>query len=69
MLGALRKAPPGLVTRPVVLNGQMGFVSFLEGQPFVALTLDVADDRIRGVYLVANPDKLQGLMPVIDEAH
>jgi RNA polymerase sigma-70 factor, ECF subfamily len=68
VLGALAKAPPNLVTRPVMLNGQTGFVSLLDGQPFLALTLDVADDRIRGLYLVANPDKLRGLTRAIQDA-
>jgi RNA polymerase sigma-70 factor, ECF subfamily len=68
VLGALAKAPPNLVSRPVMLNGQMGFVSLLDGQPFVALTLDLADDRIRGLYLVANPDKLRGLTRTIQDA-
>ncbi len=64
LIGIVRKAPAGLDTRFARVNGQPGFVSYLEGRPFVVLLLDVADERIHGVRVVVNPDKLRHLMGV-----
>jgi RNA polymerase sigma-70 factor (ECF subfamily) len=61
LLGVLRKAPEGLDTRFARVNGQPGVVSYLAGQPFAVLLIDVADERIQGLRLVVNPDKLQHL--------
>jgi RNA polymerase sigma-70 factor, ECF subfamily len=61
LLGILRKAPAGLVTQLTRLNDQPAVASYLDGQPFAALVLDVADDRIQGLRLVVNPDKLRPL--------
>lgn len=62
LVGIVRKAPSGLDTRFTRVNGQPGFVSYLDGRPFAVLLLDVADERIQGVRLVVNPDKLQHLV-------
>jgi RNA polymerase sigma-70 factor, ECF subfamily len=57
--GILRKAPPGLQARPVEVNGRLGLLSLVDGQPQSVLTLEVADGRIQAVYIVVNPDKLR----------
>jgi RNA polymerase sigma-70 factor, ECF subfamily len=62
LIGVMRKAPAGLDTRFTHVNGQPGFVSYLAGQPFAVLLLDVADGRIHDVRLVVNPDKLRHLV-------
>jgi RNA polymerase sigma-70 factor (ECF subfamily) len=61
LISIARKAPAGLDTRFTRVNGQPGFVSYLEGRPFAVLLLDVVDERIRAVRLVVNPDKLRHL--------
>ena len=58
--------PGQLVTASIVkriaqINGQPGIVTYLQGRPFGVLTLDVVDGRIRNIYIVRNPDKLQRL--------
>jgi RNA polymerase sigma-70 factor (ECF subfamily) len=58
--------PGQLVTASIVkriaqINGQPGIVTYLQGRPFGVLTLDVEDGRIRNIYIVRNPDKLQRL--------
>jgi RNA polymerase sigma-70 factor, ECF subfamily len=59
MLGALRKlVPANRVNRFAQINGQLGIVSYLDEKPFSVLTLDVFKGRIRGIYVVNNPDKL-----------
>ncbi len=62
LIGAVRKAPPRLDTRFTHVNGQPGLVSYLDGRPFAVLLLDIAEERIQGVRVVANPDKLRHLM-------
>jgi RNA polymerase sigma-70 factor (ECF subfamily) len=49
------------VTRLASINGELGAVSYHDGRPFSVLTLEVADGRIRGVYIVSNPQKLAHL--------
>jgi RNA polymerase sigma-70 factor, ECF subfamily len=45
---------------PAVVNGEPGFVFTVDGKPASILTLDIDDDeRIRAIYYVANPDKLE----------
>lgn len=61
MAGIALKAPADLVTRRVTLNGLPGAVVDTAGRPDVAIALDVADGRIRAVFMVRNPDKLGGV--------
>jgi RNA polymerase sigma-70 factor, ECF subfamily len=46
LLGLLRKAPPGLISRVAIVNGQPGLVNYLNGAPFAVLALDMAQSRI-----------------------
>ena len=68
LISIARKAPAGLDTRFTRVNGQPGFVSYLEGRPFAVLLLDVVDERIRDVRLVLNPDKLRHLAGAVARA-
>jgi len=61
LLGILRKAPAGVSYRSARINGQPGFIGYLDNQPYGVLTLDIRDNLIQGIYIVVNPDKLQGL--------
>ena len=65
LLGGLSKlVPRNLISLRMQINGEPGVVSYLEGRPFAVVTLEVADDRIRGVYIVTNPEKLAHLAPL-----
>lgn len=65
IVGALRKlVPPTLVTHFVTVNGQPGFINYVDGLPQSVLTLDILDGKIQGIYIVTNPDKLESL-PVL----
>jgi RNA polymerase sigma-70 factor, ECF subfamily len=44
--------------RPAIVNGRTGFVTLVEGRPYNVFALDTEPGRIRGVYVVVNPDKL-----------
>lgn len=59
LLGVMRKEMH-LHFEPALINGQPGIVALsADGQRRLALVLDLADGRIRGIYNVRNPDKLQ----------
>lgn len=53
--------PSNIVARMAQINGEPGIVTYLNGRPFSVLTLDARDGRIRGIYIVTNPDKLSHL--------
>jgi RNA polymerase sigma-70 factor (ECF subfamily) len=62
LFGARKKlVPKNLVSRMVQINGHPGIVSYLNGHPWSVLTLDITDGRIRNIYIVTNPEKLERL--------
>jgi RNA polymerase sigma-70 factor (ECF subfamily) len=67
LLGILRKIPPGFTIHPAQINGQPGFITYIGNQPQIVLILDIMEERIGGIYVVVNPDKLRGL-PDLDKA-
>lgn len=59
ILGAQRKlVPKTLTTKLMRVNGQPALVSFLKARTYSVLLLDLADGRIRNIYIISNPDKL-----------
>ncbi|MCU1225212.1 MAG: polymerase sigma-70 factor [Edaphobacter sp.] len=59
ILGSLRKfVPKALVRRLALINGEPGLVNYLNGTPHSVLTIEVADNHIRAIYIVTNPEKL-----------
>jgi RNA polymerase sigma-70 factor, ECF subfamily len=48
-----------LATR--IVNGRPALIAFVDGTPTRVVSIDVARERIAGVYVVANPDKLRPL--------
>ena len=61
LLGVLRTVPPGFSARPVRVNGGPGVVGYVDGHPTGVVALDVADERLRSVHIVVNPDKLRAI--------
>jgi RNA polymerase sigma-70 factor (ECF subfamily) len=62
ILGGLRKLVPSNLVRCIMqINGASALVSYLNGSPHSVLSLDTAKGRIRGIYIVTNPDKLTHL--------
>jgi len=61
LIGVARKGGREFRREPVLINGQPGFIGLLEGEIRAAMVLDIEDDRIRTVYIVVNPQKLQNL--------
>ena len=66
-LGGTRALPADLILRQATINGDVGIISYHEGRPFSTLTLDIRDDRIAGVYIVADQKKLSHL-PNLEDA-
>jgi RNA polymerase sigma-70 factor (ECF subfamily) len=53
--------------RLATINGQPGAILFdAAGHPVVAITLDIADDRVQAMRAVANPDKLRHLRGALE---
>lgn len=62
VIGSFEKnVPKNLVSRIAQVNGERGFVSYLQGKPFSVVTLEVREGRITAVYVVTNPEKLSHL--------
>jgi RNA polymerase sigma-70 factor (ECF subfamily) len=53
--------PKDVVRRFAEINDQPGVIVYDHGRVFGVLTMDVSEGRIRNIYIVRNPDKLQGL--------
>lgn len=63
------RAPAKLLPRDLVrnrcsVNGMPGIVSYRDGQPFSVFAVEISGDRIRNIYIIANPDKLSRLPPM-----
>jgi RNA polymerase sigma-70 factor (ECF subfamily) len=63
MAGVSRKQSPRMQRVPARINGMPGVVAWLDGVPYMTLSLDIVDGRVCGVYIVRNPDKLTHLSP------
>jgi RNA polymerase sigma-70 factor (ECF subfamily) len=61
LLGVLRTVPSGFFTRRTQVNGGPGVVGYVNGRPTSVVALDVANDRLRGVRIVVNPEKLRAI--------
>jgi len=63
-LNLRRAAPENTVTRLVEINGQPGFIVYIDGKPFNTLSFELVGDRIVEIRAVVNPDKLNTLPPL-----
>jgi RNA polymerase sigma-70 factor (ECF subfamily) len=61
--GLRKLVPMERVNSILQLNGRSGVVSYLNGKAYSVLTMEVSDGRIRGIYVVTNPEKLAHLPP------
>lgn len=48
--------------RFVDINGSPGFVMCSQGQVHYAFSFEIADERVRNIYIMCNPDKLRHLV-------
>lgn len=62
IMGLVRLAPEGLEILPMLVNGQVGVMTKINGRLFNIFVLDVRrDGRVQTIYNVLNPDKLRHL--------
>lgn len=55
MRGDVPREASGRLAR---INGEPGFVGYVGGKPFSAITIETRNGRIQGIYIVTNPEKL-----------
>ncbi len=63
LLGIVQHAPTGVDYHLAAVNGQAALVGSLGGAVYGVLALDIAEERIVGIAIVVNPDKLARLRP------
>ena len=63
MVGTSRKQPPGSAFEIHDVNGEPGFVGYVDGQPITTVTFEIVNGKIRGIHMVLNPEKLVGIPP------
>lgn len=51
----------GLAYRLIRVNGELGAVGIMDGKIFSILSFVTEGDRIAGIYVIRNPDKLAGI--------
>jgi RNA polymerase sigma-70 factor (ECF subfamily) len=56
--------PRGLVRRLCSINGMPAVVSYLKGRPYSVFTIEIAEEKVRNIYIISNPNKLSGLPPL-----
>jgi RNA polymerase sigma-70 factor (ECF subfamily) len=61
MAGLSQVPPTNAIQRVVEINGEPGFVIYLNEQPRFAFVLHAHEGRIQSIYVVSNPDKLSHL--------
>ncbi len=64
IIAVTRTVPAEATLDETELNGAPGLVVRAGGRPLVAILIDTDGERIRSVYAIANPDKLDGLRDV-----
>jgi RNA polymerase sigma-70 factor (ECF subfamily) len=60
-MGVWRRYLSRLTQRAVSINGEAGLLMLLDDRPACVLSIDTDGERILGVYVVLNPDKLKGI--------
>jgi RNA polymerase sigma-70 factor, ECF subfamily len=53
-----RHSPADTKSHEIELNGAPAIALTSQGRPFVVLMIEIADERIRNIFAIANPDKI-----------
>ncbi|WP_378739831.1 RNA polymerase sigma-70 factor [Nocardia brasiliensis] len=62
ILGVLAKPiAAGFVLQPAHINGELGALALIDGNPIATFTYDLVDGRIQNLRFQVNPNKLKGL--------
>jgi RNA polymerase sigma-70 factor, ECF subfamily len=60
---SIARSFPGVAYRLIRVNGELGAVSVLDGRLFSVLSFRVDGERVAGIYVIRNPDKLALVPP------
>ena len=63
LLGIWPRFTSAMERRLVDINGSPGLVMSLDGKVHYAFAFELANDRVKSMYIVCNPDKLRHLTP------
>ncbi|HEX6484034.1 MAG TPA: RNA polymerase sigma-70 factor [Ktedonobacteraceae bacterium] len=63
LLAVKHKVPEMLVYRLAHINGQLGIIKYQKDVPFSVMVFDIAEQKIREVNWIGNPDKLRHIPP------
>jgi RNA polymerase sigma-70 factor (ECF subfamily) len=63
MSGLARVPPTNAFISMAQINGEAGFIIYINGEPQFAFVLHASANRIESIYVVTNPDKLSHLPP------
>ncbi len=66
LFGILGKASPSIVIQQTSINGRPGIVGYMDENPMSVVTLDIAEERIQGIHIVVNPEKLGAIPPLTE---
>lgn len=70
LVALVRRAPRDWTITRVTINGDPGFVAYEEdGEPIVAVALEMSEIRIAAIRLIRNPDKLRVVPRPASPAH
>ncbi len=62
--GAVSKGlSEGSIVRPATINGLPGLIVYAPNGSVQSVAFEIANNRVRAIYAVSNPDKLSHLMP------
>ena len=64
--GLVRKAGTGMRVQLVTCNSAPAVLFYLDDEPAMVVTLEIADDKITNFYVMRNPDKLAALASARD---
>ena len=58
---SIARSWPGLQYHLIRINGEIGAANVFDGKLHSVLSFRIDDDRITGIYVMRNPDKLAGI--------
>jgi RNA polymerase sigma-70 factor (ECF subfamily) len=67
LVSIARSTPQGTEVIEANLNGQPGLLALYGGLAVSALVLDIAEGRVNGVMVIANPEKLSAVNAALAE--
>jgi len=60
-----RNSPADTEGHEIELNGAPAIAFSSQGRPFVVIMIEAGNDRIRNIFAISNPDKIDGLRPLL----